>query len=305
LFPSKQIEFARLNLAYTIMSKRKLQQLVENGLVGGWDDPRLPTIAGLRRRGYTPGAIRDFCERIGVAKRDAIADDNLLEFCVREDLNLSAPRRIAVLKPIKVILTNYDQARTEWITLENLPGQEAEGSREVPFGKELWIEQDDFAEHPKKNYFRLAPGKMVRLKGAYIIRCDQMVKDRQGNITELHCTYFPETRSGSDQSNLKVKGTIHWLSTAHAVPAEIRLYDRLFKVENPGELGDHFINHFNENSVEVLQNAYVERDLATEDHTDIHFQFIRLGYFIKDRDSKPDHLIFNRTVGLKEGWKKA
>jgi glutaminyl-tRNA synthetase len=304
LFPSKQIEFARLNLAYTVMSKRKLQQLVEKGLVSGWDDPRLPTIAGLRRRGYTPGAIRDFCERIGVAKRDAITDDNLLEFCVREDLNQSAQRRIAVLKPLKVILTNYDQARTEWITLENLPGQEAKGSREVPFGKELWIEQDDFMEHPEKNYFRLAPGRMVRLKGAYIIRCEQIVKDGQGQITELHCTYFPETRSGSDQNNFKVKGTIHWLSTAHAVPAEIRLYDRLFNEENPGELGDRFINHFNENSIQVLPNAYVERDLATEDHIGIHFQFIRLGYFIKDRDSKPDHLIFNRTVGLKEGWKK-
>jgi glutaminyl-tRNA synthetase len=304
LFPSKQIEFARLNLAYTVMSKRKLQQLVENGLVDGWDDPRLPTIAGLRRRGYTPHAIRDFCERIGVAKRDTITDYNLLEYCVREDLNQSARRRMAVLSPLKVIITNYEEAATEYIALENLPGEETGASRKVPFGKQLWIEQDDFMEHPAKNYFRLSPGGMVRLKGAYVILCEHMVKDRSGNITELHCKYFPETRTGNDEKKIKVKSTIHWLSIPHAVPAEIRLYDKLFDVEDPDQFGEHFTNHFNRNSIQVLQNAYVEKDLLSDDYSGVHFQFIRLGYFIKDKNSSPDHLIFNQTVSLKEGQKK-
>ena len=304
LFPSKQIEFARLNLAFTVMSKRKLQQLVENGLVDGWNDPRLPTIAGLRRRGYTPHAIRDFCERIGVAKRDTVTDHRLLEFCVREDLNQSAKRRIAVLRPLKVILTNYNESLTEYISLENLPGEEAKSNRQVPFGRELWIEQDDFMEHPTKNYFRLTLGGMVRLKGAYIILCDHVVKDEHGNITELHCKYFPETKSGNHQSNFKVKSTIHWLSIPFSIPAEIRLYDKLFNVEDPNQLGDAFINHFNGKSIQVLQNAHVESDLAEENYLDIHFQFIRLGYFIKDKNSTADHLIFNRTVDIKEGWKK-
>jgi glutaminyl-tRNA synthetase len=286
------------------MSKRKLQQLVQNHLVDGWDDPRLPTIAGLRRRGYTPYAIRDFCERIGVARRDTITDHDLLEFCVREDLNQSALRRIAVVRPLKVILSNYEQVVTEYITLENLPGEQAKGSREVPFGKELWIERNDFMEHPGKNYFRLAPGRMVRLKGAYIIVCEHIVKDQQGNITELHCKYFPDTKSGKNQGNLKVKSTIHWLSIPHAVPAEIRLYDKLFNVEDPDQLADHFIDHFNNNSVQILQNAYVEKDLLTQDYSGIHFQFIRLGYFIKDKNSKADRLIFNRTVDLKDSRKK-
>ena len=304
LFPSKQIEFARLNLAYTVMSKRKLQQLVEKGLVDGWDDPRLPTIAGLRRRGYTPNAIRDFCERIGVAKRDTITDHNLLEFCVREDLNQSAQRRVAVLRPLKVVLTNYEEAATEHIILENLPGQEGKGSREVPFGRELWIEQDDFMEHPTKNYFRLTLGGTVRLKGAYIILCEHIVKDEHGNIIELHCKYFPETKSGNHQSNFKVKSTIHWLSIPFAVPAEIRLYDKLFNVEDPNQLGGDFINHFNEKSIQVLQNGYVQTDLVAENHLDLHYQFIRLGYFIKDKNSTADHLIFNRTVDLKKAGRK-
>ena len=304
LFPSKQIEFARLNLAYTVMSKRKLQQLVENGLVDGWDDPRLPTIAGLRRRGYTSHAIRGFCERIGVAKRDAITDYNLLEFYVREDLNQSAQRRIAVLRPLKVIITNYDETVTEDVTMENLPGEGTKGNREVPFGKELWIEQDDFMEHPSKNYFRLSLGGMVRLKGAYIILCERIVKDQHGNITELHCKYLPETKSGNDQSKIKVKSTIHWLSIPHAVPAEIRLYDRLFNAEDPNEQGEQFADDFNKNSLQVLQNAYVEKDLLAEDYLGVHFQFIRLGYFIKDKNASSDHLIFNRTVNLKGGSKK-
>lgn len=305
LFPSKQIEFARLNLAYTVMSKRKLQELVENGLVDGWDDPRLPTLAGLRRRGYSPQAIREFCERIGVSKRDAITDYNLLEFCVREDLNKSAYRRIAVLKPLKVIITNYDENTIELVAMENLPGDESKGSRKLPFSKELWIEQNDFMEHPTKNYFRLSPGSMVRLKGAFIIRCEDFVKDTQGNIVELHCSYFPETKSGNETQKIKVKSTIHWLSISHAVPAEIRLYDKLFNVEDPSQRGDSFVDNFNKESIQVLKNAYVEKDLSTEDNVNIHFQFVRLGYFIKDRNSNIDHLIFNRTVNLKEGWKKS
>ena len=304
LFPSKQIEFARLNLAFTIMSKRKLQQLVEKGLVDGWDDPRLPTVAGLRRRGYTPNAIREFCDRIGVAKRDAITDYNLLEFCVREDLNKTAQRRIAVLKPLRVIITNYGQEFTEKIVLENLPGEEAEGSREVPFTRELWIEQDDFMEHPTKNYFRLTLGGAVRLKGAYIILCEHVVKDEDGNISELHCKYFPESKSGHDHSNIKVKSTIHWLSIPFAIPAEIRLYNKLFEIEDPGQTGDEFLKHFNKDSIQVLPNAYVENDLINRDDVGVNFQFVRMGYFIKDRNSTADHFIFNRTVGLRENWKK-
>ena len=304
LFPSKQVEFARLNLAYTVMSKRKLQQLVERSLVDGWDDPRLPTIAGLRRRGFTARAIRDFCHRIGVAKRDTITDYNLLEFCVREDLNQTAQRRIAVLRPLKVILTNYPAGHTEYIDLENFSGAETQGTRKVPFSRELWIEQDDFMEHPAKNYFRLTTGGAVRLKGAYIIVCEQIVKDERGHVTELHCKYFPETRSGHQQHNIKVKSTIHWLSVPFAVSAEIRLYNKLFSVEDPGQTGNDFIHHFNEGSIEVLQNAYVENDLATASQLDMHYQFIRLGYFIKEKNSKPGHLIFNRTVDLKERWKK-
>lgn len=304
LFPSKQIEFARLNLAFTIMSKRKLQQLVEKGLVDGWDDPRLPTVAGLRRRGYTPNAIREFCDRIGVAKRDAITDYNLLEFCVREDLNKTAQRRIAVLKPLRVIITNYGQEFTEKIVLENLPGEEAEGSREVPFTRELWIEQEDFMEHPTKNYFRLTLGGAVRLKGAYIILCEHVVKDEDGNISELHCKYFPESKSGHDHSNIKVKSTIHWLSIPFAIPAEIRLYNKLFEIEDPGQTGDEFLKHFNKDSIQVLPNAYVENDLINRDDVGVNFQFVRMGYFIKDRNSTADHFIFNRTVGLRENWKK-
>ena len=304
LFPSKQIEFARLNLAFTIMSKRKLQQLVEKGLVDGWDDPRLPTVAGLRRRGYTPNAIREFCDRIGVAKWDAITDYNLLEFCVREDLNKTAQRRIAVLKPLRVIITNYGQEFTENIVLENLPGEEAEGSREVPFTRELWIEQDDFMEHPTKNYFRLTLGGAGRLKGAYIILCEHVVKDEDGNISELHCKYFPESKSGHDHSNIKVKSTIHWLSIPFAIPAEIRLYNKLFEIEDPGQTGDEFLKHFNKDSIQVLPNAYVENDLINRDDVGVNFQFVRMGYFIKDRNSTADHFIFNRTVGLRENWKK-
>lgn len=304
LFPSKQIEFARLNLAYTVMSKRKLLQLIEHHVVDGWDDPRLPTIAGLRRRGYTPAAIRDFCERIGVSKRDNLTEAGLLEFCIREDLNRSAQRRIAVLRPLKIILTNYDEATVEYMTLENFPGQDSGSTRELPFTRELWIERDDFKENPEKNYFRLALGKMVRLKGAYVIVCDGMMKDDRGNITELHGRYFPETRSGSDRSDFKVKGTIHWLSVARAVPAEIRLYERLFTIENPQEQGNNFTDHVNKNSKLVLQNAYVEPDLAERTQPNVPFQFIRLGYFIKDRDSTSGRLVFNRTVNLKDGGKK-
>ena len=304
LFPSKQIEFARLNLAYTVMSKRMLQHLIQKKLVDGWDDPRLPTIAGLRRRGYTPTAIRDFCDRIGVAKRDTITDYSLLEFCIREDLNKSAQRRIAVLRPLKIIITNYDENLTEEITLENLPGEKEQNNRIVPFTRQLWIEQDDFMEHPSENYFRLSLGGMVRLKGAYIILCENIVKDSHGHISELHCKYFPESRSGSGQSKMKVKSTIHWLSESYAVSAEVRLYDKLLNVESPGDSAENLIDQFNKDSLHVLPNAYVERDLSTKDCSGIHFQFIRLGYFIKDKNSCADHLIFNQTVSLKESKKK-
>ncbi|WP_368072487.1 hypothetical protein [Sphingobacterium sp. HMSC13C05] len=227
-----------------------------------------------------------------------------MEFCVREDLNKTAQRRIAVLKPLRVIITNYGQEFTEKIVLENLPGEEAEGSREVPFTRELWIEQEDFMEHPTKNYFRLTLGGAVRLKGAYIILCEHVVKDEDGNISELHCKYFPESKSGHDHSNIKVKSTIHWLSIPFAIPAEIRLYNKLFEIEDPGQTGDEFLKHFNKDSIQVLPNAYVENDLINRDDVGVNFQFVRMGYFIKDRDSTADHFIFNRTVGLRENWKK-
>jgi len=232
-----------------------------------------------------------------------MTEASLLEFCIREDLNQSAQRRIAVLRPLKIILTNYDEARIEYMTLENFPGQDSGPTRELPFTRELWIERDDFKENPEKNYFRLALGKMVRLKGAYVIVCDEMKKDDRGNITQLHCRYFPETRSRSDRSDFKVKGTIHWLSVAHAIPAEMRLYERLFNIENPQEHGDNFTDHFNKNSKLVLRNAYVEPDLAERAELNVPFQFIRLGYFIKDKDSAPGRLVFNRTVDLRGGGK--
>ncbi|NHA07779.1 glutamine--tRNA ligase/YqeY domain fusion protein [Mucilaginibacter sp. HC2] len=304
LFPSKQYEFARLNLNYTVMSKRKLLQLVEDKHVESWDDPRMPTISGLRRRGYTPASIREFCERIGVAKRENMIDVGLLEFCIREDLNKTAWRRMAVLDPIKCILTNYPEDETEIMHGENNPEVEGgDGSREFPFSRELWIEREDFMEEPPKKFFRLGVGLMVRLKNAYIIRCDSFVKDADGNVTEIHCTYLPESKSGNDTSGINVKGTIHWVSIPHAKTAEVRLYDRLFQVEDPSNEDGDFKDYLNPNSLHILPKAYIEPDLANATPGKA-IQFMRKGYFTLDKYSTPDHLVFNRTVTLKDGWVK-
>ncbi len=303
IFPSRQYEFARLNMTYTIMSKRKLLQLVNEGHVEGWDDPRMPTISGLRRRGYTPHSIREFCERIGVAKRENMIDVSLLEFCIREDLNKTAWRRMAVLDPVKLVLTNYPEGQTETMYSENNPEAEGgEGGRNLPFSRELYIERDDFMEVPAKKYFRLGPGLMVRLKSAYIIRCDDFVKDAEGNVTEIHCSYLPESKSGHDTSGISVKGTIHWVSVTHARQAEIRLYERLFKVEDPGSEEGDFKEYLNPDSLHI-QTAYVEPDLAGA-IPGKGYQFIRKGYFNLDRTSAPDKLVFNRTVTLKDTWAK-
>jgi glutaminyl-tRNA synthetase len=304
LFPSKQYEFARLNLNYTVMSKRKLLQLVEENHVDGWDDPRMPTISGLRRRGYTPASIREFCERIGVAKRENMIDVGLLEFCIREDLNKTAWRRMAVLDPVKLVITNYPEGQEEIFHGENNPEVEGgDGSREFPFSKELWIERDDFMEVPTKKYFRLGIGLMVRLKSAYIIKGESVVKDADGNITEIHCTYIPESQSGNDTSGINVKGTIHWVSVAHAKTAEVRLYDRLFQVEDPSNEEGDFKDYINPNSLHILPAVYIEPDLANA-KIGTPVQFMRKGYFTLDKNSTPDKLVFNRTVTLKDGWVK-
>ena len=304
IFPSKQYEFARLNINYTVMSKRKLLQLVNENYVTGWDDPRMPTISGLRRRGYTPLSIRNFSERIGVARRENQIDLGLLEFCIREDLNKSAWRRMAVIDPVKLIITNYPKGQTETLEGENNPEVEGgEGVRSIPFSSELWIERDDFMEEPTKKYFRLGPGLMVRLKHAYIIQCDSFVKDDSGRVTEIHCTYIPESRSGNDTSGIHVKGTIHWLNVESAKTAEIRLYDRLFRVEDPSNEEGDFKDYINPESLTVIKNALIEPDLANA-VPGFGYQFIRKGYFTLDTDSSPDHLIFNRTVTLKDGWAK-
>lgn len=302
IFPSHQYEFARLNMTYTIMSKRKLLQLVNENHVNGWDDPRMSTISGMRRRGYTAEAIRDFCERIGVAKRENLIDVSLLEFCVREHLNKIALRRMVVFDPLKVVITNYNND-TEMLSSENNPEDPNGGYRDVPFSKELYIEREDFMEVAPKKYFRLAPGQMVRLKSAYIIKCDDVIKDADGNITELHCSYIPESKSGSDTSGINVKGTLHWVSVAHAVTAEVRLYDRLFKVEDVANAEGDFKDHINENSLEILATAYAEPALRNDSIND-RYQFIRKGYFSMDKDSTKEKLVFNRTVTLKDGWKK-
>ncbi|MDP9076654.1 MAG: glutamine--tRNA ligase/YqeY domain fusion protein [Bacteroidota bacterium] len=304
IFPSKQYEFARLNLNYTVMSKRKLLQLVEEKQVDGWDDPRMPTISGLRRRGYTPASIREFCERIGVAKRENMIDVGLLEFCIREDLNKTAWRRMAVLDPIKMVITNYPEGQTESLYSENNPEVEGgEGGREIPFSNELWIEREDFMEEPPKKFFRLGVGLMVRLKSAYIVKCHSFVKDGDGNVTEIHCTYIPESKSQNDTSGIHVKGTIHWVSVPHAKTAEVRLYDRLFKVEDPSNEDGDFKEYINPNSLHVLPNVYIEPDLATA-VAGKGYQFMRKGYFTLDKNSTSDKLVFNRTVTLKDGWVK-
>lgn len=304
IFPSKQYEFARLNLNYTVMSKRKLLQLVDENHVEDWDDPRMPTISGLRRRGYTPASIRDFCERIGVAKRENMIDVSLLEFCIREDLNKTAWRRMAVLDPVKMVITNYPYGQTEMMFSENNPEVEGgDGSRDIPFCGELWIEREDFMVEPPKKFFRLGVGLMVRLKSAYIVRCDSFIKDADGNITEIHCTYIPESRSGSDTSGINVKGTIHWVSVPHAKTAEVRLYDRLFRVEDPSNEDGDFKEYLNPDSLHIIPKAYIEADLANT-LPGKGYQFIRKGYFTLDKHSSADKLIFNRTVTLKDGWAK-
>lgn len=302
IFPSKQYEFARRNLNYTVTSKRKLLQLVRENYVSGWDDPRMPTISGMRRRGYTPDAIRDFCDRIGIAKRENTVDLSLLEFCVREHLNKIATRVMAVLDPVKVVITNYPEGQTEELHIENNPEDPESGTRVVPFSREIFIEKDDFMENPPKKYFRLAPGQMVRLKGAYIIQCDEVVKDANGEITEIRCSYIENSKSGNDTSGISVKGTIHWVSINEAIEAEVRLYDRLFRVEDPSSEEGDFKDYINPESLQVI-TAYVEPSLK-QDSDNKHLQFIRKGYFIKDVDSTPEKLVFNRTVGLKDSWKK-
>jgi len=304
IFPSKQYEFARLNLSYTVMSKRKLLQLVNEGVVSGWDDPRMPTISGLRRRGYTPESIREFCERIGIAKRENLIELSLLEFCVREHLNKTANRVMAVLDPVKLVISNYPEGEEEILIGENNPEAEDKGgTREIPFSSTLWIEREDFMEEPAKKWFRLAPGAMVRLKHAYIVKCESFQKDAEGNITEIHCTYIPESKSGEDNSGINVKGTIHWVSCKHAKQAEIRTYDRLFTVESPDAEEGDFKDYLNSNSIDISEKAYIEPHLAQADK-DSRYQFIRKGYYCVDKDSTSDRLIFNRTVGLKDAWAK-
>ena len=302
IFPSRQYEFARLNMTYTVMSKRKLLQLVNEGHVSGWDDPRMPTLSGFRRKGYTPESIRSFCDRIGIAKRENFIDLSLLEFCLREDLNKSALRVMAVIEPLKLIIDNYEDGKTEDLISENGPDEQM-GTRSLPFSKELWIEQEDFMEVPAKKWFRLAPGNMVRLKSAYIVKCESFTKDDNGNITAIHCTYIPESKSGTDTSGISVKGTIHWVSAMHAATAEIRLYDRLFKAENPANEEGDFKDNINPASLQVIQQAFIEPSLkmATKD---LRYQFIRKGYFCLDKDSTPQKMIFNRTVTLKDAWAK-
>ena len=304
IFPSKQYEFARLNLSYTVMSKRKLLELVKEKIVMGWDDPRMPTICGLRRRGYTPEAIRYFADKVGVAKRDNVIDLSLLEFCIREDLNKRAERRMAVLNPLKVVITNYPEGQVEELEAINNPEDESAGKRKVPFSREIYIERDDFMENPPKKFFRLAPGQEVRLRYAYFIKCEEVIKDAQGNIVELHCTFDPASRGGNSPDGRKVQGTIHWVSIPHAIKAEIRLFDRLFSKPDPDNVpeGQDWKSSLNPESLTAIE-GYLEPSLKHVKHLD-KFQFERLGYFCVDYDSTPEHLVFNRTVTLKDTWAK-
>ena len=303
LFPSHQYEFARLNLNYTVMSKRKLLQLVNDKHVSGWDDPRMPTISALRRRGYTPESIRNFAERVGVARRENIIDVGLLEFCVREDLNKKATRVMAVLDPLKMIIENYPDGKTEMLTTDNNTEAEDAGTREIPFSKELFIEADDFMETPEKKFFRLAPGKMVRLKSAFIVECTGFEKDENGKVSLIRARYVPESKSGQDTSGLQVKGVIHWVSAQHAVPAEIRLYERLFNVEDPSSEEGDFKEYINPDSLHLMKNAMLEPSLQHA-KTGMLFQFMRKGYFTPDSESSAENLVFNRTVTLKDSFVK-
>jgi glutaminyl-tRNA synthetase len=302
IFPSRQYEFARLNMTHTLMSKRKLLQLVNENHVSGWDDPRMPTLSGVRRRGYTPEAIRDFCDRVGVAKRDNLIDISLLEFCVREHLNKVAHRRMVVFDPLKIVLLNYPEGKSEMLSSENTPGEDNVTYREMPFSRELLIERDDFMENPPKKYFRLAPGQLVRLKSAYIIKCEEVIKDAAGMVTEVRCSYLPESKSGSDTSGIQVKGTLHWVSASHAVPVEVRLYDRLFTVEDLGTIEGDFRQYLNPQSL-VVKQVYAEPSLANATAGD-RFQFLRMGYYCLDKDTTAERLVFNQTVTLRDMWAK-
>ena len=304
IFPSHQYEFARLNLTYTMMSKRRLLKLVQEGAVMGWDDPRMPTICALRRKGYTPASVRNFAEMVGVAKRDNVIDLGKLEYCVREDLNKVAERRMAVLNPLKVVITNYPEGKTELFTAINNPEDESAGTRQVPFSREIYIERDDFMEVPPKKYYRLSPGTEVRLRYSYLIRCEEVVKDAEGNITELRCTYDPESGNGSSSDGRRVKGVIHWVSAADAIEAEIRLFNPLFKTEDPDDVaeGGSWEDNLNPDSM-IVTRGYLEPSLK-EAPIGQPFQFERVGYFCADTDSKPGHPVFNRTVTLKDSWAK-
>ncbi len=303
IYPSRQYEFARLNLTYTVMSKRKLLQLVNDGNVKGWDDPRMPTLSAMRRRGYTPESIREFCDKIGIAKRENLIDIGLLEFCVREHLNKIAVRRMVVADPLKVIITNFPEGKSELLPSENNPEDPTSASRDIPFSRELYIERDDFMEVPAKKYFRLAPGQMVRLKSAYIIKCEEVVKDSNEIVTELRCSYVPESKSGSDVSGINVKGVIHWVSVPHALEVEVRLYDRLFTAEDLNQVEDDFKNYLNPDSLKILPKVFAEASLADARAAE-HYQFMRTGYFCLDKDSTSSRLVFNRTVTLRDMWAK-
>ena len=306
VYHPRQVEFARLNLSYTLLSKRKLLKLVEEGYVTGWDDPRMPTIAGMRRRGYTPESIRDFSDRIGVAKNNTVVDIALLEHCVRDDLNKRAERRMVVLNPLKVVIDNYPDQQVEELEAQNNPEDPTAGSRKIPFSKVLYVERDDFREEAPRKWFRLAPGKEVRLKHAYYITCTEVVKNEKDEVVELHCTYDPASRGGWTNDGRKVRGTLHWVSAEHAVPVEVRLYEHLFLKENPEEVeeGEDFTANLNPNSLRVMQEAFAEPDLQNARPGE-HFQFLRQGYFCADlKDHSPQHLVFNRTVTLRDSWAK-
>ncbi|HLX66879.1 MAG TPA: glutamine--tRNA ligase, partial [Puia sp.] len=302
IFPSRQYEFARLNMTYTVMSKRKLLQLVNEGHVTGWDDPRMPTISGLRRRGYTPESIRMFAERIGVQKRDNLIDVSLLEWCVREHLNKIALRRMVVFDPLKVVLTNYPD-QEDVLKSEDNPEDAETTTRDVPFSRELYIEREDFMENPPKKFFRLSPGQKVRLKSAYVIQCDEVVKDAAGHISELRCSYLPETKSGGAQANIKVQATIHWVSIPHAVTVEVKQYDRLFRVEDPASEEGDFKEYLNPDSLQVIPAAYAEGTLRQARFNE-YYQFLRKGYFYLDKDSSEEKMVFNRTTTLRDNWAK-
>lgn len=303
IFPSKQYEFARRNLTYTVMSKRKLLQLVNNNIVDGWDDPRMPTISGMRRRGYTPKSIRDFCDRIGIGKRENSVDLSVLESFVRDDLNKTADRRMVVFDPVKLVITNYPENETEMLDAENNPEAEELTYRKVPFSRELYIEREDFMENPPKKFFRLAPGQWVRLKYAYIIQCTEAIKDAEGNITEIHCTYLPDSKSGADTSGVKPKGTLHWVSITDAVDVELRLYDRLFTEEDMDDVPGEYTDYLNPDSLITIAHAKAEPEL-TKAKTGEGYQFLRKGYFTLDKNATGEKLIFNRAVGLKDSWAK-